>query len=301
MAIFEVIVLWNWIVFQFKQIFPYWIAGVFIGSVLSVFAAEKISGRVGKISSGRYGLVVPFFAAVLGAASPICMYGTVPLAASLGKKGVPQYVLATFMVSSILINPNLFVFSFVLGAPVALGRLFFSIAAGIVAGLLVKLFFKQENLFNFEGFQEKKKCAQGENKIKVFLNDLNRGIIKTAPYFLVGIVLAALFERYIPKSLITGLFGSNKGLGVLFATLFGIPIYVCGGGTVPLIKAWMEAGMSSGSAMAFMMIGPATKLTNLTAVKIILGIRNFVLYIAFNVVFAIAAGFLTDALWGIWR
>ena len=52
--------------------------------------------------------------------------------------------------------------------------------------------------------------------------------------------------------------------------------------------------MSPGSAVAFMITGPATKITNLGAVKIILGLRNFVLYIVFNIVFAVLAGLLTD-------
>jgi hypothetical protein len=43
-----------------------------------------------------------------------------------------------------------------------------------------------------------------------------------------------------------------------------------------------------------MLSGAATKLTNLSAVKIILGLRNFFIYIAFNILFAIAAGLLAD-------
>ena len=53
--------------------------------------------------------------------------------------------------------------------------------------------------------------------------------------------------------------------------------------------------MSPGSALGFMISGPATKLTNLGAVKIILGTRNLLLYVAFNIAFAIASGLLLDA------
>jgi uncharacterized protein len=129
-----------WVIFQFRLIFPFWISGVLAGSLISVFAASKISSLAGRIDSDRYGLLAAIPAALLGAASPICMYGTVPLIASLGRKGVPQYLLAAFMVSSILINPNLFIFSFTLGAPVALIRLALCILAGVAAGFLVRLF-----------------------------------------------------------------------------------------------------------------------------------------------------------------
>jgi uncharacterized membrane protein YraQ (UPF0718 family) len=74
----------------------------------------------------------------------------------------------------------------------------------------------------------------------------------------------------------------------------GVPVYLCGGGTIPLLGAWLRAGLSPGSAVAFMLSGPATKLTNLGAVKIILGARNFVFYILYGLLFAVVAGLLTD-------
>jgi uncharacterized membrane protein YraQ (UPF0718 family) len=78
------------------------------------------------------------------------------------------------------------------------------------------------------------------------------------------------------------------------AATIGVPLYVCGGGTIPLLISWMESGMSLGAASAFMITGPAMKITNLGAVKIVLGFRNFALYIAFAVIFALCMGFLID-------
>lgn len=281
-------------IFQFKAIFLYWFAGVLVGSAASIFASEKINNLVGRAGNRGYGLLAAVPAALLGTISPVCMYGTIPLIAVLGKKGVPQYLLAAFMVSSILINPNLFIFSFALGAPMALTRLALSILAGVLAGLLVKLCFNGRDLFNFNGFEESEKKDGGSKVIIRFAKSIHRGIIKTAPYFLAGIFLTALFERYFPKELILDLFGSNAGFGVLLAASLGVPIYVCGGGTIPMIREWMNVGMSPGSALAFMITGPATKINNLGAVKIILGARNFILYIVFNLVFAVAAGIIAD-------
>jgi uncharacterized membrane protein YraQ (UPF0718 family) len=47
--------------------------------------------------------------------------------------------------------------------------------------------------------------------------------------------------------------------------------------------------MSLGAAAAFMITGPATKITNLSAMKIVLGIRRFALYILFIFAFAFYA------------
>ena len=116
----------------------------------------------------------------------------------------------------------------------------------------------------------------------------------TGPYFLFGILLSALFQRYVPENLMTGLFGGNEAFGVLMAATVGVPLYACGGGTIPLLQAWLIDGMSMGSAAAFMITGPSTKITNLGALKIVLGMKNFVIYLAFVMVFAFYVGLLVN-------
>ncbi len=71
-------------------------------------------------------------------------------------------------------------------------------------------------------------------------------------------------------------------------------MYACGGGTIPLIQQWLVDGMSYGSAAAFMITGPATKITNLGAVKIVLGIRHFMLYLAYVAVFSFVCGMVIN-------
>lgn len=48
--------------------------------------------------------------------------------------------------------------------------------------------------------------------------------------------------------------------------------------------------MSLGSAAAFMITGPSTKITNLGALKIVLGLRHFIYYITFVLIFAFLTG-----------
>jgi uncharacterized membrane protein YraQ (UPF0718 family) len=78
------------------------------------------------------------------------------------------------------------------------------------------------------------------------------------------------------------------------AATVGVPLYVCGGGTIPLLMAWLDSGMSMGAAAAFMITGPATKITNLGAVKIVLGIRNYILYLLFVILSALLSGLAID-------
>ena len=92
----------------------------------------------------------------------------------------------------------------------------------------------------------------------------------------------------------TAVFGGNRAWGVLMAATIGVPLYACGGGTIPLLREWMWQGMSLGSAAAFMITGPATKITNLGALKIVLGIKRFVLYVLFVMAFALLTGLIVN-------
>jgi len=54
--------------------------------------------------------------------------------------------------------------------------------------------------------------------------------------------------------------------------------------------------MSIGSAAAFMLTGPATKVTNLGAVKIVLGIKRFLLYLIYVMLFSLLTGWFVNAI-----
>lgn len=99
---------------------------------------------------------------------------------------------------------------------------------------------------------------------------------------------------YVPQDAFASLFENNEGFDVLMAATLGISIYVCGGGTIPLLNEWLHSGMSLGTGTAFMITGPATKITNLGALKIVLGIKDFVIYLVYVMGFALLSGLLID-------
>ena len=292
----EFIYLWYYFDVQFRQIFRYWVIGILIGSLISVFAKDGIHGLVRRLQ-GRgkaAGILGVTAASALGIASPLCMYGTVPLAASFSRSGVRDDFLAAFMMSSVLLNPQLIVYSTALGVPALIVRILSSFLCGIAAGLLLRRFCRGKEFFNFHGFDEPVSHDTDPNLFLRLLKNILRNIRATGPMFLLGIFLSAVFQRYVPEDAMVKLFGNNKAFGVLMAATVGVPLYACGGGTIPLLQSWMAKGMSLGSAAAFMITGPATKITNLGALKIVLGIRNFVLYLIFVMAFAFATGLLVN-------
>ena len=290
----EFVYLWYYFDIQLRQIFGYWALGIVLGSLVSVFLKERIHGLLHSMSSSKMGLVGIIPASLLGIASPLCMYGTIPLAASFSRSGMRDEWLASFMMCSILLNPQLIVYSTALGVTALAVRVLSSFLCGILAGLLLCRIGKGKPFFRFEYFDDPDNHDTDPNGFLRLLKNIGRNIRVTGPYFLFGILLSALFQRYVPENLMTGLFGGNEAFGVLMAATVGVPLYACGGGTIPLLQAWLIDGMSMGSAAAFMITGPSTKITNLGALKIVLGMKNFVIYLAFVMVFAFSVGLLVN-------
>ncbi len=286
----EFIYLWYYSELQLRQIFRYWVLGIAVGSFISVFAKDGIHSLFSRMRGKAWGLfgIVP--ACLLGIASPLCMYGTIPIAASFSRQGMRHDWLAAFMMASILLNPQLIVYSAALGPTVLAVRIVSCFLCGCVAGLLIHLFYRDRSFFDFSGFAERESHDTHPNLLIRYLLNVGRNIRTTGPYFFLGVLLSAVFQRYVQPERMTALFGGNEAWGVLMAATVGVPLYACGGGTIPLLREWLWEGMSVGSAAAFMLTGPATKITNLGALKIVLGLRRFLLYWAFVIVFAIVTG-----------
>jgi uncharacterized membrane protein YraQ (UPF0718 family) len=272
--------------------------GMILGSLISVFGKEKLHSMFAAMQEKDLGIwgIVP--ASLIGIASPLCMYGTIPIAASFAEKGIEDDWLAAFMMSSILLNPQLLFYSAALGKAALIIRFVSCFLCGITAGLLVRFFFRGKSFFDFKSFTRSTDVAVNRdtspNLLLRFLKNLWRNVKATGPAFLLGITLSALFPRYVPADAVAALFGRHRGFGLLMAATVGVPLYVCGGGTIPLLLSWMGNGMTLGSASAFMITGPAMKITNLGAVKIILRYKRFALYICFSILFALLTGFLID-------
>ena len=256
----ESIYLWYYFELQLRQILPYWLLGILIGSVISVFAGDRIHRMVRSLGEKKLGLL-----------------GVVPAS-----------------VSSILLNPQLIIYSTALGAAALTVRLVSCFFCGVAAGLLIRFCYRNKPFFDFSGFEERKSRDVHPNPLIRLLKNIGRNFKATGPWFLLGVVLSVLFQRYVPAQAFSRLFGENEGFGVLMAATVGVPLYACGGGTIPLLQQWLWNGMSMGSAAAFMITGPATKITNLGALKIVLGIRRFALYLVFVILFSLLTGLFVD-------
>ena len=290
----EFVYLWYYFTIQLEQILPYWILGMVLGSAVSVFLKDRIHGAFRSLNDKKLGILGIPIASALGIASPLCMYGTIPIAASFSKSGVKDDWLAAFMMSSVLLNPQLIIYSAALGQTALIVRIVSCFLCGALAGLLIRAFYNKKAFFDFKGFEEPVSHDTDPNIFLRYLKNLWRNVRATGLYFLAGILLSTLFQRYVPQETMTALFGGSEAWGVLMAATIGVPLYACGGGTIPLLQQWLWDGMSMGGAAAFMITGPATKITNLGALKIVLGLKRFILYIVYVMLFALVTGLITN-------
>ncbi len=294
----ELVYLWYYTDLQVRQLFWYWVLGMVVGSVISVFVKARLHAFcawAGRRLAGVSGWVL---GSLLGIASPLCMYGTIPICASFSQKGIKEDFLASFMMSSMLLNPQLILYSMALGGKVLALRIVSCFAVGVVAGALVHYCFcqRKRSYFDFRNFDEPENHDTDPRWWMRLLKNLGRNLRATGLWFLVGILLSALFQIHVPAETVGRLFGRHEGFGVLLAATIGVPLYVCGGGTIPLLMQWLTDGMSLGSATAFMITGPATKITNLGALKCALGTRHFIIYIAFVALSALFCGLLVNVI-----
>ena len=176
----EVIYISYYFMVQLRQIFFYWVLGMVAGSLISVFAKDAIHSLFSGLRDKKMGI-----------------WGIIP--ASLLGMASPHDWLAAFMMSSILLNPQLILYSTALGGTALAVRLISCILCGIAAGLAVHFFFGKKEFFNFDGFSPGKSHDTDPNLFLRFLKNLGRNIRATGLYFPAGVLLSALFQRYVPE------------------------------------------------------------------------------------------------------
>lgn len=202
----EALYLWYYFYLQLEQILPFWILGMLLGSAVSVFLKRQLHQALRQLGEQQLGLGGVLVASLLGMASPLCMYGTIPLAASFAKSGVREDWLAAFMMSSVLLNPQLIMYSAALGLVPLLVRVGSCFLCGVGAGLLVHIFYKQQSYFTFTEFAEPENHDTEPRLWLRYLYNLGRNLKATGWYFGLGLFLAALFQRYIDANTMPSFF-----------------------------------------------------------------------------------------------
>ena len=116
-----------------------------------------------------------------------------------------------------------------------------------------------------------------------------------APWLALGLLLGGVLEFFIPDNFLENINGLKGRLLVLG---MGIPFYVCGSASTPIAAALILKGMEPGTALIFLLTGPATNLSNMVVLQQYIGKRGVLINIITIGLVSLVLSYLVDFLYG---
>ena len=114
---------------------------------------------------------------------------------------------------------------------------------------------------------------------------------KVFPYILIGVGIGAVIHNWIPESMVEKVLGSENPLGVVLATIIGIPMYADIFGTIPIAEALLAKGALLGVVLSFMMAVTTLSLPSLIMLRKAVKPKLLGIFIAICTVGIIVVGY----------
>lgn len=290
---------------ELREVLPYFIVGVLLAGYLRTFkVAVKLQAALRK-----YGIASVFLASFIGIITPLCACGTLTTAISLLFAGIPLAPVMSLMVTSPLLSPSTYLITLNdLGPEWTAIRTVSAYMMGVFAGLVTYRMSKlpgfQKNEIFIEGAiirgdfhdddypDERLRCncrrnfgnrvaVSTGNKFLVFLAKSSEMLWTVGKYILVGVVVGAVVERYMPTNWIYNFFGRKDPLNIVWITLASVPMFlhqVSASSILSHIKSALDGTLDGGAALAFMIGGPVTAVPTMVLFWTFFRKRVFVLY-----------------------
>ncbi|WP_296920827.1 permease [Polaromonas sp.] len=226
-------------------------------------AYAKASGVDHLISRAFSGppLLAVMSAALMGALSPFCSCGVIPIIVALLAMGVPLAPVMAFWLASPLMDPSMFVMtSSVLGLEFAVAKTIVAISIGLLGGLGAYLLARsglitavlKDGIGNGgcagSRIRDPKavvwKFWTEPARVDAAAKSFKSNALFLGKWLLLAFVLESLMLAYLPNDLIAKVAGGAGAWPVLLATLVGIPSYLNGYAALPLVSGLMSQGLS---------------------------------------------------------
>ena len=273
---------------------PYILAGIVLGEILRNLSwLDKLNSWCHKATFTSI-----LIAAILGVISPLCTYGTVPLVLMLARKGFPLSPLLTFLISSSSLNPQLFFITWggidIELALVRLGTiLLFSLLAGMLLNIIpVKSILATERIQGDPQVRPHSGHSTGRIGFRRTLRGMWNELKYIGWYMIIGCILGAVIEVFVPGDWFSGLFKSKPLESIMIAAILGVPVYVCGGGAIPLVNSLLIKGLNPGAALAFLTVGQTVRITPLFALAALVRKKYILIYVVTVLLFAVLIGLI---------
>ena len=225
-----------------------------ISYIQSYFPPERTKKILGRFK----GVGANCVAALLGTVTPFCSCSSIPLFIGFTGAGLPLGVTFSFLISSPMVDlGSLVLLMSIFGWKVAVTYVVLGLVIAAVGGTMIEKLHLENEVEEFIRKGKNVEVPQDELTVKDRLQYAWEQVVETAkkvfPYVLVGVGIGAVIHNWIPEEFIIKLLGSGNPLGVILATIAGVPMYADIFGTIPIAEALLAKGAQLGVVLSFMM------------------------------------------------
>ncbi|MDY5231015.1 MAG: permease [Eubacteriales bacterium] len=225
-----------------------------ISYIQSYFPPERSK----RILGGFHGIGANTVAALLGTVTPFCSCSSIPLFIGFTSAGLPLGVTFSFLISSPMVDlGSLVLLMSIFGWKVAVTYVVVGLIIAIIGGTLIEKLHLENQVEEYirQGrlFDVPQEELHFKDRIKYAWEQVLGTAKKVFPYILVGVGIGAIIHNWIPEDLIVRLLGSGNPLGVVIATIAGVPMYADIFGSIPIAEALLSKGAQLGVVLSFMM------------------------------------------------
>ncbi|MDQ8160150.1 MAG: permease [Gemmatimonadota bacterium] len=229
----------------------------------------------------------------LGLPLPICSCGVVPLYEGLVKQGISTAAAVAFLIATPELGIDAVLMSVpLLGLPYTVVRVAAAALVALAVALVMARFAaRRAPVRTLPIVESPPASATGPRWRTVLRSGFGDMVDHTAPWILVGLIVAALIGPLMEGSWMTRL---PMGVDVLLFAAIGLPLYVCASASTPLVAVLVAAGVSPGAGLALLITGPATNMATIGILARLHGARFAYAFAAAMIVAAITAGLMVN-------
>ncbi|CAM5184353.1 permease [Alishewanella longhuensis] len=107
-----------------------------------------------------------------------------------------------------------------------------------------------------------------------FIENFWQLFVLSAPWLLVGLLVAAIMKTWIPMDWLQKQLGGDGVKPVIKGALFGAPLPLCSCGVIPAAMQLRRGGASKGATVAFLSATPETGVDSISVSYVIAGAGN---------------------------
>ena len=212
-----------------------------ISYIQSYFPPERSRRIMGRF----HGVWANAVAALLGTVTPFCSCSSIPIFIGFTSAGLPLGVTFSFLISSPMVDlGSLVLLMSIFGVRISVSYVAVGLVIAVIGGTIIEKLHLENELedvvknalraghvdISSPGLLQKDRLIFARDQVV----DTFR---KVFPYILLGVGIGALIHNWIPEEWVEIILGSRNPLGVILATLIGVPMYADIFGTIPVAEA----------------------------------------------------------------